>query len=449
MVELEKAGVPTVSFTAKGFVEDSRRSAQAFGLPAAPIAVVELPFTNQTPEEIRRAVDGCIDQLIGALTKVPTTPPAAVKAAPAERLTFEGTDLLEAMDQMTALFFERGWSDGFPVVPPTPDRVDRMLRATTRRRDEVIAILEPGFGVATVEKIAINALMAGCLPEYLPVLIAAVQAIAEPNFFLRLAAMSTGPHAPLIIVNGPAVKALELNTGGGALGPSSKNRANVAIGRALRLIYMNIGQAYSGVMDMDTIGSANKFSLCVGENEEANPWNPLHVDRGFPRDMSTVTVQTVYANSDLFDFYNTTPEGVLDTVARAAMNPAIASTGRWLEGSWADPRTKERIIERNVVMLCPEHASIVARHGWSKAAVRDYLYRRAAMSFGDLRANREPSTLLASHPELQWMTSQPDIRVPIVERPECYEIVVVGGAAGRSMYFYGAHEMITKPIDPV
>jgi hypothetical protein len=448
MVELEKAGVPTVSFTAKGFVEDSRRSAQAFGLPAAPIAVVDLPFTNQTPEEIRRAVAGTMEQLVGALTQAPAAPPAAVRAAPAERLGFEGPDLLDAMDEMTALFLERGWSDGFPIVPPTPERVDRMLRGTARRRDEVIAVLEPGFGVATVEKIAINALMAGCLPEHLTVLIAAVQAIAEPNFFLRLAAMSTGPHAPLIIINGPAVAALGLNTGGGALGPGSKNRANVAIGRALRLIYMNIGQAYSGVMDMDTIGTANKFSLCVGENEAANPWSPLHVDRGFGPDVSTVTVQTVYANSDVFDFYNTTPEGVLDTVARAAVNPAIASTGRWLEGSWADPRTREKIVERNVLMLCPEHASIIARHGWSKAAVRDYLYRRAVMAFGDLRANREPSTLIASHPELQWMTGQPEIKVPIVERPDCYEIVVVGGAAGRSMYFYGAHEMITKPIDP-
>lgn len=447
MVELEKAGVPTVSFTARAFEHDARRSAQAFGLAAAPIAIVDLPFTNQTADEIRRAVDGCIDQVIEALTKSPTLAEASAHATLAERLVFEGADLLEASDRMTEAFFERGWSDGFPAVPATPERVDRMLAVTRRPRDEVVAVLEPGFGVATVEKIAINAVMAGCLPAYLPLLIAAVQAIAEPKFFLRLAAMSTGPHAPLVIVNGPAVKALGLNAGGGALGPSSKNRANVAIGRALRLIYMNIGQAYTGVMDMDTIGSANKFSLCVGENEDANPWNPFHVDRGFLRETSTVTVQTVYANSDVFDFYNTTPEGVLDTVARVAVNPGIASTGRWLEGGWADPRTKQKIIERNLVMLCPEHASILARAGWSKADVRRYLYERARMSFGELRANREPSTLIAGHPELQWLAKQPDVRVPIVELPECYEIVVVGGAAGRSMYFYGAHEAITKPIE--
>jgi len=446
MVELEKAGVPTVSLTARAFANDARASAQAFGLPAAPIAVVDLPFTNQTVDEIRRAVDGCIDQVIDGLTRMPLGP-AAPAGRPAERMTLEGADAAETYDAMTALFLERGWSDGFPVVPPTPDRVRRMLTGTRRRPDEVVAVLEPGFGVATVEKISINAVMAGCVPEHLPVLLAAVEAIAEPKFFLRLAAMSTGPHAPLILVNGPIVARLGINAGAGALGPSAKNRPNVVIGRALRLVYMNVGQAYSGVMDMDTIGSANKFSLCVGENEGATPWAPFHVDRGFAREQSTVSVLTVYASSDVFDFYNTTPEGVLDTVAMVARNPGIASTGRWLEGGWAVPTTKEKIVERNLVMLCPEHADIIARAGWSKADVRRYLYRRATMSFRELRANREPSTLLAGRPDLQWLADQPDLQLPIVERPECYELAVVGGAAGRSMYFFGAHEAITKPVE--
>ena len=381
MVELEKAGVPTVSFTARAYANDARASAQAFGLPAAPIAVVDLPFTNQKVDEIRRAVERMV-----AVSRL------------------------------------------------APDGV-------------VVKGLYPGLGVATVQKIAINAVMAGCLPEYLPVLVAAVQAVAEPKFMLRLAAMSTGPHAPLLLLNGPIVERLAINCGGGALGPSSKNRANVTIGRALRLVYMNIGHAYTGVMDMDTIGSANKFSLCVGENEAASPWAPFHVDRGFARDTSTLTALTVYASSDLFDFYNTTPEGILDTVAMCARNPAIASTGRWLEGGWAVPQTKEKILERNLVMLCPEHADIVGRAGWSKADVRQYLYDRATMSFRELRANREPSTLLAGRPDLQWLARQPDTQLPVVELPESYEICVVGGAAGRSMYFWGAHDSITRPIE--
>ncbi|MBI4611757.1 MAG: hypothetical protein HY726_22440 [Candidatus Rokubacteria bacterium] len=448
MVELEKAGVPTVSFTAEAFARDARRSAQAFGLPALPIAVVPLPFTNQTPDEIRRAVDGCIDRVIEALTTPPTlTVETPAAGAPAESLSVDGTDALDVLDRMTRLFLERGWSDGFPLVPPTPDGVERMLRGTRRARDEVVAVLEPGFGVATVEKIAINCVMAGCLPEHLPVLIAAVQAVAEPTFFLRIAAMSTGPHAPLILVNGPLARELGINSGRGALGPGSQNRANVVIGRALRLIYMNVGQAYPGVMDMDTIGSANKFSLCLAENEDANPWSPFHVERGYDRDTSAVTVITVYAQSDVFDFFNTTPEGILNTVASAAANIAVASTGRWLEGSWADPKTKVKILDRNLLLLCPEHAAIIAKHGWSKADVRDYLYRHATLPFRVLRSNREPSTLIAGRPDLQWLTQHPDLPLPLVELPECYEIAVVGGAAGRSMYFYGAHEAITKPIE--
>jgi hypothetical protein len=185
----------------------------------------------------------------------------------------------------------------------------------------------------------------------------------------------------------------------------------------------------------------------VAENEEANPWSPFHMERGYGRETSTVTVMTVYAQSDVFDFFNTTPEGILNTVASAAMNAAIASTGRWLEGSWADPKTKVKILDRNLLLLCPEHAAIIAKRGWSKADIRNSLYHRATLPFRVLRGNREPSTLIAGRPDLQWLTQHPELPLPLVELPECYEIAVVGGAAGRSMYFYGAHEAITKPIE--
>ena len=448
MVEMEKAGVPTVSFTAAGFVKDARRSAQAFGLTALPVAVVPLPLTNQTPEEVRRAIDGCIDQVIQGLTESPATIVEAPAAGPAaERLTIEGADTLEALDRMNAVFLERGWSDAFPLVPPTLDRVERMLGGTRRARDEVVAVLEPGFGVGTVEKIAINAVMAGCRPEHLPVVLAAVQAVADPRFLLRIAAMSTGPHAPLILVNGPIAKELGINSGRCTLGPGAQSYPNVVIGRALRLIYMNVGQAYPGLMDMDTIGSANKFSLCAAENEEANPWEPFHVEKGFDRAESAVTVQTVYGQTDVLDFANTTPERLLQTVVSAATNIAIGSTGRWLEGHWADPRTKVEVRDHGLLMLCPEHAAIIAKHGWSKADVRRFLYEHARLPFRLLRWTKEPSTLIAGRPDLQWLLRYPDLELPIFEVPECFEIVVVGGPAGRSMYFYGAHEPVTKPIE--
>jgi hypothetical protein len=322
-----------------------------------------------------------------------------------------------------------------------------MLGGTRRARDEVVAVLEPGFGVGTVEKIAINAVMAGCRPEHLPVVLAAVEAVADPRFLLRIAAMSTGPHAPLILVNGPIAKELGINSGRCTLGPGAQSYPNVVIGRAVRLIYMNVGQAYPGLMDMDTIGSANKFSLCAAENEEANPWEPFHVEKGFDRAESAVTVQTVYGQTDVLDFANTTPERLLQTVVSAATNIAIGSTGRWLEGHWADPRTKVEVRDHGLLMLCPEHAAIIAKHGWSKADIRRFLYENARMPFRLLRWTKEPSTLIAGRPDLQWLLRYPDLELPIFETPDCYEIAVVGGPAGRSMYFYGAHEPVTKPIE--
>ena len=257
MVEFEKHGIPTVAWTAEGFVEDALRSAENFGMPALSIATMPLPFTNQSPDNIGHMVSECIDHVVHGLTRVPEKTrqvDAGFTIVSDERLSFEGEDLLDAMEVMNRQFLEWKWSDGFPLIPPTPDRVERMLRGTRRAPQEVIAHLEPGFGMATVEKIAANAVLAGCRPEHLPVVIAAVQCISDPKIYLRNKAMSTGPHAPLIVVNGPIAKALDINAKVCALGPGSISYANSVIGRALRLVMMNIGFTYPGVSDMDTIG---------------------------------------------------------------------------------------------------------------------------------------------------------------------------------------------------
>src|SRR6266540_2966794 len=197
MVELERRGIPTVFFTAKTFVHDAQRSAASFGLTGLPIAVVSMPLTNQRPGDIHAMVDGAIEQVVTGLTRpveaVPTDHDLPVAD---ERLTYGGDDLLAAWEAMQADFLTRGWSDGFPLVAPTRRAVDAMLGGSKRAPGDVIATLEPGFGLATVEKLAINAVMAGCRPEHLPFLIAAVRCLAEPKMYLRNKAMSTGPHAP-------------------------------------------------------------------------------------------------------------------------------------------------------------------------------------------------------------------------------------------------------------
>ena len=183
--------------------------------------------------------------------------------------------------------FERGWSDGLPVTPPTDARVLRMLKGTSRKADEVIGKIPPYLAPCTIEKVAINAVMAGCKPEYMPVLLAVLEAALEPLFTLHGVLATTYFSAPVIIVNGPIVKQIGMNSGINALGQG--NRANMTIGRALNLIVRNVGGGKPGEADRATLGSPSKIGLCFAEDESDAAWEPLSVARGFKRGVSTVT----------------------------------------------------------------------------------------------------------------------------------------------------------------
>jgi hypothetical protein len=332
-------------------------------------------------------------------------------------------------------------------VPPTERAVEAMLRGTQRSADEVVATLEPGFGLATVRALAVNAVMAGCAPGLMPLLVTAVRCLAEPKMYLRNKAMSTGPHAPLVLVNGPRGRTAGLNGGICALGPGAPSAANTALGRALRLTMMNVGHTYVGVSDMDTIGSPLKYSLCCAENEAQSPWEAYHVARGFPREATTVTVHFAYGMCELYDFRSTRPEDLVAVFATAATNVAQVGTGLWLLGRRADPRTKTAEKEHNTLFVCPEHAQVFAKAGWGRARIQEALYRAARVPFATMMLNKEPKAMAVAHPELGWMADHPDLPVPVVEDPECFDIAVVGGAAGRGAYFYGAGEPVTLAVD--
>jgi hypothetical protein len=447
MVELERRGIPTVLFTAKTFVHDAERSAASFGLAGLPLAVVPLPFTNQKPEDIHRMAGAAFDQILAGLTKTVEPPKAVERPALEERLVYEGDDLLAALGRLQADFLTRGWSDGLPLVAPTDRAVQAMLRGVKRSPGDVVATLEPGFGIATVEKLAVNAVMAGCGPEHLPLLIAAVRCLAEPKMYIRNKAMSTGPHAPLLLVNGPKGRVANVNSGMCALGPGAPSASNTVLGRALRLAMMNVGHTYVGVSDMDTIGSPLKYACCCAENEAESPWEPYHVTRGFAKDASTVTVHFVYGICELHDFRSTTPEDLIQVFATAANNVAQVGTGLWLIGRRVDPRTKTEEREHNTLFICPEHAQIFAKAGWGRREIQEALYRAARLPFKTMMLNKEPKAMQAAHPELGWMTDHPDLPVPIVEDPGCFDIAVVGAAAGRGAYFYGAGEPVTLPVE--
>jgi hypothetical protein len=447
MVELERRGIPTVAFTAQTFVHDAHRSAASFGLPGLPIAIVPLPFTNQRPEDIHRMAAGAFDQVLAGLTRAVEAPEAASTSAPAAQLTYQGPDLLAAWEAMNRDFLRRGWGDGFPVVAPTEQAVEAMLRGSRRSAGDVIATLEPGFGLATVQKLAVAAVMAGGRPEHLPLLIAAVRCLAEPKMYLRNKAMSTGPHAPLVLVNGPKGRAAGLNAGLCALGPGAPSASNTTLGRALRLIMMNVGHTYVGVSDMDTIGSPLKYSLACAENEAKSPWEPYHVTRGFAREASTVTVHFAYGMCELHDFTSTTAQNLIEVFATAATNVAQVGTGLWLLGRRADPRYKTTEKEHNTLLICPEHADIFHRAGWDRGRVQAALYKAARLPFRTMMLNKERAAMMASHPELAWLEDNPEVAIPVVEDPGCFDLAVVGGAAGRGAYFYGAGEPVTMPVE--
>ena len=401
-------------------------------MPEVALAIVPEVLTGISPERIGHHVTETVDRIVGGLTRdlARSLTPKAV-TGPAERLVISAADRYEAFELMNRQFLEEEWGDGFPLIPPTPAKVEWMLRGTSRRPQDVVAVLPPAMRYATVEKIAVNAVMAGGEPGHLPILMAACRALVGFGTMARVMLMSTGPHAPLLVVNGPIAARIGINAGRCALGPGAPSRHNIAIGRAFRLILMNIGGAYPGRMDMDTIGTARKFSQCVAENEADSPWRPYHVDQGYGPEVSTVTLFETRDEVDVDDLTNYEPEGVLDSVAAScSFIPAHYTASSFdVEGS----------THRFVLMMCPEHASICAKAGWSKRSVKEYVHQHARIN-ARLAANWGRLTPSRMRPEWRWLlTRSPaeldQMTLPVQESAASYDIVVVGGPAGKSMVF--------------
>ncbi len=268
---------------------------------------------------------------------------------------------------------------------------------------------------------------------------------------MRDAAVSTGSRSPLLVVNGPIAKRLGLNSGACALGPGAPSYANTVIGRALRLIYMNIAGVYAGETDPNTTGLPTKYSLCVAENEDASPWDPYHVEMGFDCDVSTVTVKTVYGCTETHDNKSTAPEMLADLGVEAARYIGSAGIATWLLGGTADPDTKLEVNSQQVWLMCPDHARLMADAGWSKQDLKSYLYQHATQPVKELLSRKE--IVRDSHgnwtqrAELQWLENYPDLQVPTASSPESFIIVVVGGPGPRGVYFWGNEEAVTVPID--
>ena len=280
MVQLEKAGIPTATILSDGFQDDAKASAKAFGMKSTPFTVVPNVYNNVTVQEAVEQTDPIVDEVITLLTTQEhedETGNTVLASTQNIYESFEGVDQFDALDKFNKVFLDNDWGDGFPLIPPTKERVTHMLSGTTMERDGLVCLLPPGSGYATVEKIAINAVMAGCKPEHLPIVMAGAKALSvldpqDARGFL----MSTSANGPLFLVNGPIAHELGINSKRATLGPGRQSRINIVIGRALILTLKNVGHWYPGHLDMDTIGTTRKFPQLIAENEDDTPWEPFH-----------------------------------------------------------------------------------------------------------------------------------------------------------------------------
>ncbi|MGH8619898.1 MAG: hypothetical protein ACREUW_19585 [Burkholderiales bacterium] len=341
-------------------------------------------------------------------------------------IRFETTDDLEAINR---LYREKRWGDGLPIVPPTPERVARMLKRTKRAPDEVVARVAPAYGTATVELIAINCVMAGCDPEYLPVLIAATEAVADPAFNLQGIQATTNPVAVWVIVNGPVAATLGVNGGFNCLGQG--DWANATIGRAMRLILQNIGGALPGEMDRATQGFPGKFTFCCAENEAASPWEPLHVERGFARGASTVTVVGAEGTMNM-NTHSKEAQELLRIFAETMIHPP---SNEYIHGGepW--------------IVISPEHADILKRGGLSKRDVKQRLWELSRMPAGALSVKdllRARDSRTAEFGELK-----PDTLLTISTVPDEIQLLVAGGPGTHSIFIpsFGNTHAATRQIE--
>jgi len=339
----------------------------------------------------------------------------------------------DANDDSEAAFdycMEKGWSDGLPVVLPTAKRVELMLQYCHRPYDQPIAMLAPRYGAATPLRLAANAVMAGCKPEYFPLVMLAIEAMAEEPFNLYGIQATTHPCAPLVIVNGPIAKEIGMNPGHSAFGAG--NRANATIGRAIRLALVNIGGAVPGIGDMSTYGDPTKFSYCAPENEAGNPWEPLHVEKGHPAYASTVTVVAAEPPHNVNDHESHTAQGILTTIAGT-----ISITGANNTYYQSEP----------VVLICPEHAATIAGDGYSKLQAKEFLFQHGRLPLSRFSKENIERRFRGKLADI-YADAPLDTMVPMVRNADDFLLVVIGGAGKHSAYIptFGNTHAVTRPL---
>jgi hypothetical protein len=317
---------------------------------------------------------------------------------------------VDDLTQAIELAFDKGWSDGLPVVPPTEARVRAMLESARLEPQQQVAFITNRQVAVTAEKVAINAVMAGCKPEYMPVVVAAVEGIADPRWGYHGPATSTGGAGVLMIVNGPIARALDFNSGDNLFGPGW--RANATVGRAVRLVMRNVIGTLPGKLDRGTLGHPGKYTYVIAENEVDSPWTPLHVERGCRHDQSAVTVMAAMAPHQFYNQLSNTAAGVLTTLCDAMRNPGMAGQPNYC------------------VVVAGEHMRTIANDGWSKSDIRKFVFENSKNTVAHFKRTwRMPGAIKQDDESTQR---------PLVMTPDDILVVAAGGRAGSfSCYIPG------------
>jgi hypothetical protein len=439
-IKIEKFGKPVAFIVTNCFKSNARFLARSEGLADLAIAPLILDYVPPAEEiESLGIAEKVADEVARALTSWSPQPPE-IPAIKETSLPFSGKGMFMAQEEMERFFLNHGWSDGLPLVPPTEETVARMLEGASLPRDHVIARFPPSGVNATIEKIAVNAAMAGCLPQHMPVILAAVEAIIDPLFDLIGVQCTSGQVAPFFVVSGKKlIDQLNINDSFCAVGPGWK--ANATIGRALKLIMMNLGQTWPGINDMKAFGSPFRYYSLIGENEAAysDAWEPLRVAEGFSADQSTISVMP--AMSWQPDLVLPTPPSVERIISHIILQ-AKAKYDRYALNC----------IYNNLVLISPTAFDAIRREGISRKQLQEKLYERIQLPGTEVFDGREavgfsrlPAWVLERHQK------DPGAPVPLLLNPESLKVCVAGGPgpdmiAYMGTWGYGPSHFVTKPI---
>ena len=400
-VSLEERQKPTAVIINEGFVLDACATAASKGMPRVRIVPTSVPSECTVLDVINSGISKTADDIIKALTQPLTDEDVSPKpqhSGQGSRIVHEGT-----LHDVNQFFYKQWWTDGLPIIPPTEEAVQEMLLGTDLSPDFIIGKMIPRSGKATVEKIAINAVMAGALPVHMPILIAGVEAVIEEEAKLGMFGVSTGGWTPFWIINGPVRQDVSINCSTGALGPGEL--ANAAIGRAMELIIKNIGGARTGIEDMATFGNPGKYTMILGEREDESPWEPLHVEHGFDQDDSAVTVFFPNTYNQIMG-YGTDEKAVLSSIIYNIL------PGR--KGLCA-------------VLMTPQHARTFAESGWSKEDIKNYIVQNARAPFYQRPEHFGAFGPITPGLEKKITPANPLDSTALFRDPEWIKIIVTGG----------------------